>query len=150
MGGFPIVLSAGCIERVATGATPAAGGCVLQNTTVKGFSTRIAFAIESGLAMMWATVQVPRDPPSPGDPPPPPLGDLRGFDLGASSLWEPAINPGSQIVADVAYCPSGHTVVVDSTTNANGLRVYQSTAELTTAALPIGLGFFSSHGLVCY
>ncbi|HZJ64482.1 MAG TPA: hypothetical protein VFD36_13265 [Kofleriaceae bacterium] len=143
IGGFPIDLAAGCIERVATGGTPAAAGCVLQNTMVGGYPIRIAFAIESGLAMMWTAIAVPRDPQ-------PPLGDLRGFDLAASSLWEPAVNPKSQIVADVAYCPSGQTVVVDSTANANGLRVYQSTTEQTAAPLPIGLGFFSSHGLVCY
>jgi len=40
-------------------------------------------------------------------------------------------------------------VVFDSTEGAPGLRIYDG-AETTTAALPIGLGFFSSHGLVCY
>lgn len=53
-------------------------------------------------------------------------------------------------MADIAPCPSGDVVAIDATVNANGLRVYQGTAEKTTAALPIGLGFFSSHGLVCY
>jgi hypothetical protein len=139
IGAFPIVLEAGCIERVATGGTPAAGGCVLQNTMISGFSNRIAFAIESGLAMMWAAVSVSFT-----------HGDLRGFDLGSGSLWEPAINPGAQSIVDVAYCPSGHTVVFDATLNAGGLRVYQSTTELTTAALPIGLASFSTSGLVCY
>jgi len=149
IGRFPIDLAAGCIERVTTSGAPVAMGCVLQNTAVGGFPTRIAFAIESGLSMMWTAISVPQPPANPDDFPPP-LGDLRGFDLVAGSLWEPAINPRSQNIADVAYCPSGQTVVVDSTTNANGLRVYQSTTEQTAAPLPIGLGFFSSHGLVCY
>jgi hypothetical protein len=149
VGGFPVVLSAGCIERVVTGGTPAAGGCVLDNTMLGGFSTRIAFTVQGGVAMMWATIQLLREP-APGEPPAP-LGDLRGFDLGARALRDSAINPSTQVIADVAFCPSGETIVADANRRGpTGLRVYQGTTELTTAPLPIGLGFFSSHGLVCY
>jgi hypothetical protein len=41
-------------------------------------------------------------------------------------------------------------VVVAATAGANGLRVYDGAAELTTAPLPIGIGSFSQRGLVCY
>lgn len=142
--------AAGCIERVATAAAPAAAGCVLENALVKGYPTRIAFHVDASLAMMWTAVAVPRMPATPTDPPPPPLGDLRGYDLLTNSLWTDPINPASVIVTDVTDCPSGDVILVDSTFNANGLRVYQGTAERTTRPLPIGLGSFSSHGLVCY
>lgn len=139
----------GCIERIATATGPAAAGCVLENAAIAGYPTRIAFQVDSGIAMMWTAVAIPQ-PSTDDDPFPLPLGDLRGFDLGARSLWEAPINPRTEIVADIAPCPSGDIVAIDSTFNANGLRVYQGTAEKTTAPLPIGLGFFSSHGLVCY
>src|SRR5439155_23097582 len=42
---------AGCIERVATGAAPAAAGCVLDNTMIRGYPTRIAFQVDGGVAM---------------------------------------------------------------------------------------------------
>jgi hypothetical protein len=141
--------AAGCIERVATGSAPAAAGCVLENAMIRGYPTRIAFQVDAGAAMMWTAVAVPQ-PPTEDVPSPPPLGDLRGFDLATSALWDAPISPSTEIVADVANCPSGQVIVVDSTRNANGLRVYQNAAEVTTAALPIGLGLFSSHGLVCY
>jgi hypothetical protein len=141
--------SAGCIERVATGSAPVAAGCVLENAMVRGYPIRIAFQVDADLAMMWTAVAIPQ-PPTEDDPFPPPLGDLRGFDLMTDVLWDAPVSPSTEIVADVAHCPSGQVVVVDSTPNANGLRVYRDAAEQTTAALPIGLGFFSSHGLVCY
>jgi hypothetical protein len=140
--------ASGCIERVAT-AVPSAAGCVLENAKVRGYPIRIAFQVDAAAAMMWTAVAVPQ-PPTEDMPFPPPLGDLRGFDLATSALWDAPVSPSTEIVADVANCPSGQVIVVDSTRNANGLRVYQNAAEVTTAALPIGLGFFSSHGLVCY
>jgi hypothetical protein len=134
----------GCVERVATGAAPSAAGCVLEHAAVGGYVTRVAFEVDTGVAMMWSAVGLPApDPPFVA-------GDLRGYDLMTSTLWADPLNPRSESIVDVVHCSSGEVVVVDATTNANGLRIYANAAEQTTAALPIGLGSFSSHGLVCY
>jgi hypothetical protein len=132
----------GCIERVTPGAAPAAAGCVLENAMIGGYATRVGFEVNPGLTMMWAAVAVlPFDLRK---------AELRGYDLTTNSLWEAPINPATQFIADLAHCPSGEVVVFDATPAANGLRVYVNAVEKTTAAIPIGLGSFSQHGLVCY
>jgi hypothetical protein len=134
----------GCLERISVGTTPAAAaGCLLDNTAVGGYPSRVEFEVGGGVEMMWTAVSVPEPYPTP------PLGQLRVYDLGISSLW-PTVSGDTELVADVAHCPSGEVVVIDATTNTNGLRVYLNAVEVTTAPLPIGLGSFSSHGLVCY
>jgi len=60
------------------------------------------------------------------------------------------INPSTEAIGDLAICPGGELVVADTTTNANGLRLYNNAAELTKSALPIGLPPSSTHGIVCY
>lgn len=130
----------GCIERIATGAAPSFAGCVVDNAMLGGFVTRIDFQIDSGLAMVWSAVAVTDFTHA----------NLRGYDLMTNALWSAPINPAQQVIADVVHCPEGEVVVVDSTMNANGLRVYENAVEKTTAAMPIGLGFFSPHGLACY
>ena len=47
-------------------------------------------------------------------------------------------------------CPDGEVVAVDSKMNAEGLRVFASGTERTTAALPIGLPPIFAGGIVCY
>ena len=54
------------------------------------------------------------------------------------------------MIGDLAVCPGGEIVVADKTMDANGLRVYRGTTEVTTAALPIGKPPLSSRGIVCY
>jgi len=136
--------ASGCIERVATRPAPADAGCVLEYAAVGGYATRVAFDVAPGVAMMWAAVATPAPPPIYA------RGDLRGYDLMLGSLWDAPISPSSQAVADVAQCPTGEVVVLDATMNANGFRVYENGVEKTTEPMPIGLGSFSAHGLVCY
>jgi len=139
----PDILSAtpnGCVERIAIGAAPAAAGCVVDHAGLGGYVTRMHVQLSEGLPMMWSAVTAADSFAR---------GDLRGFDLGGT-LW-PALNAPAERIGDVVQCPSGEVVVTDTTMNANGLRIYDSGgAEVTTAALPIGLRPLSQHGLVCY
>lgn len=131
----------GCIERIATiDGGPKADGCLADNADLGGYVTRIDPQNDNGVATVWSAVAVTDFTHA----------NLRAYDLGTASLRPDAINPATQVIADVAHCPSGEVIVVDSTTNANGLRVYVDGKERTTAALAIGLGLFSQHGLVCY
>lgn len=130
----------GCIERIATKPTPMAAGCVIDNTMLGGYASRIDFDSEAGTVVMFAAV---------------PSSDfmhaaLRGFDMQTLSLWAQPLNPMAEVIGDVALCPQGVIVVTDTTKPNGGLRVYQGTTEVTTEPLPIGLGFFSAHGIVCY
>jgi hypothetical protein len=136
--------AAGCLERIAVGAKPAAGGCVLENTAVDGYYSRVEFEVGDGVQMIWTAVSHPRTYPTP------PIAQLRGYDLKLSSLWPDPISNVNQQVADVVHCPTGEVIVVDATMNANGLRIYENAIESTTAPIPIGLGSFSQRGLLCY
>ena len=126
----------GCVERVVTGATAQAAGCLVTNAALGNFASRIELAG----TMMWLIVPAQDYVHS----------DLRGFELAGESLWPDAINPTSQVIQDVAACADGAVVVADSTMSASGLRVYEGTTEKTTAPLPIGLRPQAQHGLVCY
>lgn len=131
----------GCIERIATtDGGPKADGCLADNADLGGYVTRIDPQITDGVATVWSAVAVTDFVHA----------NLRAYDLGTASLRAEPINPATQKIADVAHCPTGELIVVDATTNANGLRIYERGKERTTAALAIGLGFFSQHGLVCY
>jgi len=110
----------GCVERVSTGATPAAHGCVVTNADLGGYASRIDFQGN----MMWMAVGETF-----------PNGALRGFDLATSTLGA-AITPAAEQVADAA--------------TPNGVRIYNGTTEETNSALGIGLQPQSTHGLVCY
>jgi DNA-binding beta-propeller fold protein YncE len=139
---IPTVLFAdgsGCVERITTGAPPAAAGCLVNNADLGGYASRIAFQIDKEGAITWIAAPTTY-----------PKADLRAYDMTISLLWAGPINAKAEAIGDVALCPSGELVVADTTLNANGLRVYDGAAELTKAALPIGLPPTSTHGLVCY
>jgi hypothetical protein len=133
------VTKAGCVERVTTGATPSVAACLVDNAMLGGYASRTDPEVDADGSIVWTAVATDY-----------PKADLRAYDMTLAALWAGPLNPTTQAIGDVAHCPSGELVVVDSTTNANGLRIYNGTTEQTTAALPIGLGFFSQHGLVCY
>jgi hypothetical protein len=129
----------GCVERIAPGAT--ASTCWVTGTQLGGYASRTAFQVDSiGSVMFFAVPTIY------------PAADLLAFDLPTDLLWAGALNPTTQAIGDVEVCPSGETVVFDATKAASGLRLYSGAAELTTAALPVGIGngFFSTHGLACY
>jgi len=140
---FPIppstALPSGCVERITTGATPAAAGCMVDNAELKGYASRIAFQIDEDIAITWIAAPTTY-----------PASDLYAYDMPTSALWAGAINASTEVIGDVATCPAGELVLADTTMNANGLRVYSGAAELTKAALPIGLPPKSARGLVCY
>ncbi|MEO7729673.1 MAG: hypothetical protein ABIY55_01785 [Kofleriaceae bacterium] len=128
----------GCIERITPGATTST--CLLDNALLGGYASRIAFEVRTGAAVMWSAVAVTDFVHA----------NLRGYDLPTTTLAPAPLSPAGEKVVDVVACPSGQVVVVDSTQNASGLRVYDGAVEQTTAALPIGISSFSQHGLVCY
>lgn len=130
----------GCVERISTGATPAAHGCLVSNADLGGYAARLDF--QGGAAPIAWIVVSKFDTEA--------RGNLQGFDLLTSDLWPAPVSPTSQVLVDVASCPNGMTIVADQTMAANGLRVYQGMVEQTGAPLAIGLRPGSSHGLVCY
>jgi YVTN family beta-propeller protein len=139
---IPTVLfsdGSGCVERITTGPTPSAEGCLVDNAELGGYASRIAFQIDKDVAIMWFATPTTY-----------PMSNLLAYDLPTSALWAGAINASTQAIGDVAACPSGELVVADTTMNTNGLRIYSGSAELTTAALPIGLPPGSTRGLLCY
>jgi hypothetical protein len=140
--------STGCVERVQTGATPRANGCVVENQALGGYASRVDVQLPGELPgellggpLLWLVVSKYDTEPH---------GNLQGFDLMTSKLWPAPASPPTQLLVDLAVCPSGLVVVADQTTAANGLRVYAGPTEQTSAAMPIGLRPGSSHGLACY
>jgi hypothetical protein len=125
----------GCVERFTPGATPATSSCMVAIADLAGYPTRIAFDAAASVMFLAVATTFPD-------------GDLRAFDMPTESLWAGALNPAAQAIGDVVVCPDSSIVVADKA--ANGLRVYVGSSEQTTAALPIGLATFSTHGLVCY
>jgi hypothetical protein len=137
------VTAPGCIERVAVGAAPASAGCLVDNPALGGFAVRTDIEADGNGEIVWTAVADPADFSR---------GRLRLFDMTTGALRPAQVNPDSQKVTDVVHCPSGHTVVFDSTIGSPGLRVYKGTAETTAGALPIGNAKegLPQHGLVCY
>jgi YVTN family beta-propeller protein len=129
----------GCVERITPGATPVASGCLIDNTALGGYVSRATFAVDGAGAVIFFSVPTVF-----------PHGDLRALDMPSNLLWSGPLNASTEAIGDVVACPGGQIVVADVTDGANGLRVYEGTAEKTTAALPIGLPPTSTHGLVCY
>lgn len=139
---LPTVLfddNSGCVERIIPGASPSAAGCLIDNKDMKGYASRVAFQIAKDVAI--AFVAVPTTFPD---------AEVQAYDLAINSLWPGALNPKTQAIGDLVVCPGGELVLTDTTKNANGVRVYEGAAELTKAALAVGLPPTSTHGLVCY
>jgi len=132
-------LTGGCVERIVPGATPSAPGCLFTNTDLGGYASRVSVESSDGDAI--AFFAVPTVFPS---------SELRAYDLPTAAFWSGALNATSETIGDVVVCPTGEIVVADTTSNANGLRVYNGGAEVTTAVVPVGKPPKSTHGLVCY
>ena len=134
-------LTKGCVERIATGATPSSMGCIVTNSELKGLVNRLEFQRLGSTPIVWMVVAW-FDPM--------PIGNLQGFDIETMARWPEPITPTTQLLVDFATCPDGRVVVADQTMDKHGLRVYEGGLELTTDPLAIGLKPASSHGLVCY
>jgi hypothetical protein len=140
----------GCIERIATSGTPSAAGCLVNNSVLGNFASRITLiGVTGGLvrsnilipARLYAAVPDPVDFNK---------ATMRSVVLDGGFLdpWE---TPDSQTISDVVMCPkSGVVVVADSRMGSSGLRVYAGSDEETTAPLPTTTRPLSTHGLVCY
>lgn len=137
-------VSIGCVERITTGPTPAAAGCVVTNADLGGFVVSMALYAQLDVTpILWMVVS--NGVFGPGE-----VSDLRGYDLGASELWPAPVSPAAQLLVDVAVCPGLQIVVADRTPALSGLRLFQYTEQVTTAPYGVGLRPASSHGLVCY
>jgi hypothetical protein len=127
----------GCVARITPGATPTQA-CLFHNTDLAGIVDAMAVTPAPN-PMLYMTVT--------------------SFDFSASSLstWDMAaatptsnVSPASEFITDVTTCPDGTVIVGDQTMAAPGLRIYQGSTELTTAALPIGLPPGDGDGMACY
>jgi hypothetical protein len=132
----------GLFEQIPEGA-PNAGDLLIPTvgdfTPASGCIERVATAVPSAAGCVLENAKVRGYP----------IRIAFQVDAAAAMMWTAVAVPQPP-TEDMPFPPPLGVIVVDSTRNANGLRVYQNAAEVTTAALPIGLGFFSSHGLVCY
>ena len=122
----------GCIAAITPGTTPTAT-CLTTNALLGGEPT----TVEVAGAKIWVAYTTDFTD-----------GKVRAYDTATSSL-APVINPAAEAIRDLAVCPDGKLVGADFTGN-GGLRVYDGTTELTTAAVPIGLNVGYGNGLVCY
>ena len=131
----------GCVERISTGPSAAAKGCLVTNTALAGSPSRIDFqTLPDASVMMWIAVAAADFVHA----------SLRGFDLGSATLWASPLSAATESVVDVIGCPNNTLVVADQTMASNGLRVYADLTEKTTAPLAVGLAPKSAHGLACY
>lgn len=128
----------GCVERITTGATPAAAGCLVDNSVFGNYPSRISV----GGTTLYSAVSPAADFT---------MSALKLYDLATDTLSS-TTTPPAQVIADVVACPSGEIVVSDKSTATAGLRIYSAdgATELTTAPLTVALKPQSQHGLVCY
>ncbi|HSD90719.1 MAG TPA: hypothetical protein VLB44_24510 [Kofleriaceae bacterium] len=128
-------LTAGCIARVSTGATPTVA-CGPTNAELGGLANKIAIDDKSNTAYIAVAESFTS-------------GKLRTLDLSSGTLGATALSTSSELIVDVAACPGGDVVATDQTTNAGGLRVWRGTTERTTEAMSIGMPP-TVNALVCY
>jgi len=134
----------GCVERIAVGSAPSAAGCLVDNTDLGGYASRVDFQVDGASAVTFLAV------PGPFVPKMPPTSALRALDMPTSALWSGPLNAVSEVIGDLVICPEGEIVVTDTAFPVSGLRIYDGATERTPAAQPIGLPPTSTHGLVCY
>jgi DNA-binding beta-propeller fold protein YncE len=133
--------NSGCLERVTTGATPTAPGCLLTNTELGGFAQHLETSETTGY------VVVARADFS--------GGDIRTFALSNSTLATGFINSLTHAIIDLAVCPSGKVVAMDKGSAApgskKGMRVYTGTGvSLTFDPMDITMTHASTWTLACY
>jgi len=132
-------VTGGCVERIVPSTIPSAPGCLVTNTDLGGYASRASIQSSAGTAITFFAVPTVF-----------PSSELRAYDMPTAAFWAGALNAPTETIGDVAVCPTGEIVVADTTTNLNGLRVYNGATEVTAAVLPIGKPPKSTHGLVCY
>jgi hypothetical protein len=130
--------STGCVERINRDGSL---GCTINNQQLGGLVARIDFETTADSVIQWMVVS---SFGATGQ-----IGNVQGLDL-ETDEHIPAITPADQVIVDLSMCPGNTMVVADATLDANGLRVYDVDAEITTAPLAAGLKPGSPHGLSCY
>ena len=129
-------LTAGCLERVSTGAAPASGGCLIQGTEMGGYAGSYAYGADD---TVWVAVTAGWDENGT-------MAAVHTYDAEAATFDSTPVT-GTQRAFDLALCPTGHAVFADT---AGGMRVYSRDGlEITTSVLDVGLPP-SSGGVVCY
>ncbi|HEY4055472.1 MAG TPA: hypothetical protein VGM39_02650 [Kofleriaceae bacterium] len=133
--------SAGCIERITTGATPTAPGCLAQNSAIGGYVSRFDFTQAKAYMVVTGASGT---------------GNVKTMTLSNSTIDAGQINGASEPIGDVAVCSSGSVVMTEQpgfgapTDAPNGLLVYSSTGQSQTATpLDIGRVPSSSWSLTC-
>jgi hypothetical protein len=132
--------SMGCLVRISTGPTPTAT-CAHANMELGGYVSRAVPSPEGDI--LWLAV-AGFTPTFEG------FGALKGIDLASGDLWPGAVSATGQVIVDVAVCPGAFVVAADKAMGMEGVRVWEGTAERTTAPLSIGLPPGSGGNIVCY
>jgi len=133
-------LTQGCLERVSTGASPAATGCLLENSDLGGYVSGCDYDAEGN--RLWVAVTEGFDEEDYGA-----LGKLMVCDLSGTSPACEQVSEATQRPFDVARCPTGYVVVADAD---GGLRIFDNAGtELTTDLLDIGLPPVDD-GVICF
>lgn len=124
----------GCVERVTPGATPVSAGCLIENSSLGGYVSKLQFrGDEVVLAVNTSFTEA----------------KLVRVDS-SGSLEAESITPASQLATDFAVCPSGDILSRDG--NQGTIRVYgANNVERTEAeGLDIGLPAAYTNGIVCF
>lgn len=130
-------LTVGCLERIGTGATPASGGCAIDNATLGGFANSYAYAPDDTIYLAVTEGY------NPG-----PISAVRVYDAATGELSAEPMTPAGQSIFDLVRCPTGELILADAA--AGGIRVYSDSGmELTQQVLDIGLPPVSK-GLGCF
>jgi hypothetical protein len=132
--------TSGCLVRVLPATTPDAGcASFLQNNELGGFVNGIAI----GPDKMYLSVVVDQNFSTAS-------GQVRVVNLATADVATAPLSDASEQITDLAACPDGSVVAVDSTMNAAGVRVFRGATERTSMPLAIGLPPVFSNGIVCY
>lgn len=135
------VYTTGCLARVPTdGTTAPTCATGLSNMALGGFVNGMAIGAD---AKLYLSVVVDQNFSTAS-------GKLRTFDMTAGMLMPTVMSSMTEQITDLAACPDGNIVAIDSTMNANGVRVFKDGMERTTAPLGIGLPPIFGSGIVCF
>jgi len=135
------VFNMGCIARVPVdGTTAPSCATALTNSALGGFVNGIAVGSD---AKLYLAVVVDKNFTTQS-------GKLRAFDMTQGMLMPTAMSGTTEMITDLAACPDGEVVAIDSTMNASGVRVFKDGAERTTMPLSLGLPPIFSSGVTCF
>ena len=135
------VFNMGCIARVPVdGTTAPTCATALTNAALGGFVNGIAVGSD---AKLYLAVVVDKNFATQS-------GKLRAFDMTQGMLMPTAMSGTSEMITDLAACPDGEVVAIDSTMNASGVRVFKDGTERTTMPLSLGLPPIFSSGVACF